>query len=357
MNLLNIILISALALTFLSILLLIVIIGLRIFTDRSIDHESSFRKRALPVIKGYLSGDASVDVTAAILRKDPDLALQLLMQEYDALGEAEKGKLHPLFSAFPTVKKEIDSLKSLLWQTRLHAAERLGYLGDDSALPALMTALRDDVVVVRFAAARSLCQLDCQEAVEPIIHSLDVPGEVSQRRVAEILVILGARAIEPILDILKTPSYNEASHSIAARVAGLLRAERAVSALQNLLTHQAPNVRLNAVRSLALIEDHSTTPSIASLSEDSSWEVRSSVMTALGRLHASDRIPLLLQGLSDPEWWVRHNAATSLIQLGDPGIKELRNAVDHHVDAYGRDVSRQILQQQGLLPVTSESHS
>ena len=360
MNLITIILDSALVLTTLSVLLLIVIIGLRIFTDRSLDHEANFRKRAVPVLKGYLTGDASVEVAAAILGKNPHLALRLLMEESDALGEGGRRSLHPLFAAFPIAKKELSALQSLRWQTRLHAAERLGYLGDDAALPGLMTALRDDVVVVRFAAARSLCQLACQEAVEPIISSLDVPGEVSQRRVAEILFILGPGAVDPVLQILKNqkaPAYNESSLSIAARVAGMLRINRAVPELRNLLTHQSSNVRLNAVRSLASIGDHGSIPSIASLSEDSSWEVRSSVMAALGKLQATDRIPILLQGLSDPEWWVRNNAGASLIQLGDQGIKVLRNAVEHHVDAYGRDVSRQILQQHGLLPATTESHS
>ena len=357
MNLIAIVLTSALVLTFLSVLLLIVIIGLRIFTDRSLEHESDFRKRALPVLKGFLGGDAPADVTVAILSKDPYRALQLLMEESDSLGEGGRDKLRPLFASFSVVKEEISILKSNLWQNRLHAAVRLGYFGDDSALPALMTALRDDVVAVRFAAARSLSQLSCTEAVEPIIRSLDVPGEVSQRRVAEILFILGAKANEAILEILKSASYNDASLSIAARVAGLLRDKLAVPPLQNLLTHQVPNVRLNAVRSLASIGDHATIPSIASLSGDSSWEVRSSVMAALGRLHATTQIPLLLQGLSDQEWWVRHNAGASLIQLGDQGIKALRNAVDHHVDAYGRDVSRQILQQQGLLPATTELRS
>lgn len=357
MNLITIILISALVLTSLSVLLLIIVIGLRIFTDRSLDHEANFRKRAVPVLKGFLTGDASAEVATAILGKDPHLALRLLMEESDALGEGGRSRLHPLIAAFPILKREVSALKSLRWQTRLHAAERLGYLGDDAALPALMTALRDDVVVVRFAAARSLCQLGCAEAVEPIIRSLDVPGEVSQRRVAEILFILGPRAIDPILEILKTASYNESSLSIAARVAGMLRTDRSVPLLQNLLTHQSANVRLNAVRSLASIGDHGSISSIVLLSEDSSWEVRSSVMAALGKLHATDRIPILLEGLSDPEWWVRHNAGASLILLGEQGIKELKNAVEHHVDAYGRDVSRQILQQHGLLQVTTETHS
>jgi hypothetical protein len=39
---------------------------------------------------------------------------------------------------------------------------------------------------------------------------------------------------------------------------------------------------------------------------------------------------------------------------GDEGITALRNAVDHHTDAFGRDMSHQILQQKGLLEPSAE---
>jgi HEAT repeat protein len=78
-------------------------------------------------------------------------------------------------------------------------------------------------------------------------------------------------------------------------------------------------------------------------------------MQALGRLGAADQINLLLQGLSDQEWWVRYNAAQALHAIGEQGITALREAVDHHVDSYGRDMSRQILQQHGILTSTPET--
>jgi HEAT repeat protein len=80
-------------------------------------------------------------------------------------------------------------------------------------------------------------------------------------------------------------------------------------------------------------------------------------MQALGRLSAREQIALLVQGLSDQEWWVRHNAGEALIALGDQGIKSLEEASEHHVDAYGRDMSRQILQQHGHLELTQEKLS
>jgi len=355
MNLLTIVTIAAAILTLLSILLLLVTIGLRMLTDRSLDHEADFRKRAIPLIKAFLRGEASVEITAPILRQNPRLALQFLMEETDALDAAGRERLRPLFASFPLLESELKALKSPRWQTRLHAAERLGYLGDDAALPALMNALRDDLVGVRFAAARSLVRLGCHDAVEPILRALDVPGEISQRRVAEIISPLGTRAIDPVLGVLRNQSHDDASLAIAARIAGILRAERTLPSLRHLLQHQVPNVRLNAVRSLASIGAHDVIPEIAGLGEDPSWEVRCTVMAALGKLGATEYIPLLLQGLSDQEWWVRHNAGAALMSLGDQGIAALRNATDHHVDAYGRDMSRQILQQQGLLEPATEA--
>jgi HEAT repeat protein len=349
MNLLTIVLYTAGILTVLSVLLLAFIIMLRILTDRRLRHDAEFRSRAKPLIRSFLSGEVTAEVTRAVLDKNPHAAIQVLLEEADVLGETGRHKLLPLLEALPVGQRMLDHLRSRSWERRLRAAEYLGYLGDDTSIPALMNALRDDAIAVRFAVATALARLGCQNAVEPILLALDSPGEVSQRRVAEVLQILGARACDPILAILQRPSANENSLGIAVRVAGKLRLHRAIDPLRHLLGHESVNVRLNAVRSLASIGDHSVSSEIATLGEDSSWEVRSSVMQALGRLNARDRIPLLLQGLTDPEWWVRFNAAEALHTMGDPGISALRNASEHHSDAFGRDISRQILQQHEIL--------
>ena len=355
MNLLTIVTITAAILTLLSIFLLLVIILLRVFTDRSLTHESDFRNRVRPVLISFIEGRADLEMTLAILGKEARLALQLLMEVSESISREKVDTLRPLYEAFHYERKALKELKSRHWQTRLHAAEALGYAGNDASIPPLMTALRDEVISVRFAAARSLTRLECNDSVETILHSLDVPGEVSQRRVAEILSVLGDGASESILKVLKIPSASDGVISIAARLAGMLRLHKAVPMLSELLRHDMDNVRLNSVRSLSSINDQSCIGGIASLGEDPSWEVRSSVMQALGRLGASEQIPLLLQGLSDREWWVRHNAGEALFTIGESGITVLRNAVDHHADAYGRDMSRQILQQHGVLESSTEA--
>jgi HEAT repeat protein len=355
MNLVTIVLTTALVLTFLSLILLVITIGLRMATDRRLRRDAEFRNKAKPILRSFLSGEAPLEAAKAALSHDSHRAIQLLQEESDSLGEEGRMKLHPLLALMPVEKDMMNHITSRRWEKRLRSAEYLGYLGDDSALPALMTALRDDVLAVRFAAANSLARLGCQNAVEPILKALDVPGEVSQRRVVEVLQILGPGVSEQILTILNDSSGNPTSLAIAARMAGSLRVEHAVKPLCELLRNENANIRINSIRALASINDHSVTDQIAALSVDPSWEVRSSVMLALGRLGATPQIPLLLHGLSDRDWWVRFNAAESIYALGESGVTALKNAADHHEDPYGRDMARQILQEHGIIQSTTVS--
>ena len=357
MNLLTIAFISAVILTLLSIVMILAIIGLRLFTDRRLDHDAEFRKRGLLVLKAFLADKASIEVASTILRKNSDGALALMTEISEKLDQTAQKKLNILIATLPLEKRALSELTSKRWEKRLHAAERLGYIAEDSALPQLMMALRDPAISVRYAAARSLVRLGCHDAVVPIIQSLDLPGEISQRRIIEILIGLREASIEPILGILKNPSSPHSFLSIASRLAGMLKNGRCLPYLQKLLRHEDPNVRLNSVRALASIGDHISIEPISKLGEDPSWEVRNSVMHALGKLGAQDQIPVLLQGLSDQEWWVRYNAAQALYHLGDEGIKALQNSVEHHVDGYGREMSAQILQKHGIWDVSMGAHS
>ena len=357
MNLPAIAIISAAILTLLSLVMIAVIIGLRLFTDRRIHHDAEFRKKGLLILKAFLADEVSIEVASTVLHQNPKVALLLLMEISEKLEPPARKKLHCLSAMLPFEKKAVAELTGKRWQKRLHAAEQLGYIAEDPALPQLMMTLRDSVISVRYAAAKSLVRLGCRDAVVPIILALDLPNDISQRSIAEILMDLGESSVEPILGILKNPSNTHSMLSIAARVAGMLKNGRNLPYLQQLLRHEHPDVRLNAVRALASIGNRSSIVPISTLCEDSSWEVRSSVMHALGKLLAADQIPVLLQGLSDQEWWVRYNAAQALYSLGAQGLKTLKDAVTYHVDGYGRAMSARILQEHGIPVFTTESHT
>lgn len=356
MNLLELVQLTATTFTVLSLLLLAAIILLRADASRRMDRREEFRKRTLPHLCAYLEGREGREAVLGILGKDRFPALELLMEQSEQMDAEARKKLGPLYSGLSYVDGLLRDLGSRKWPRRLRAAERLGYLGAESSIPPLMKALDDEILDVRLAAALSLAKQGCGGAVIPIIRALDLPGEISQRRIAEILAVLGDDAEEHLLRILRDQTSGPSVLCIAARTAGLLRLRKAVPSLERLLGHSEEDVRINAVRTLGSLGETSCAPKLAALRDDSSWQVRSAVMDALGRLQDHASIPLLTESLGDPEWWVRYHAARSLHQLGREGFDALREASEGHADAFARDMSRQVLEQSANLN-TTEVHA
>lgn len=352
MNLLHIVFDCSLILTAASAFLLGWIVILRFRTDRRENIQRDFEQSADALLLGYLAGETPLDDALVRLRTNPKGAARLLARHWNELGSENRDRLHPIYASFPFLKEELSAIESSDWAVRLRAAERLACTGDQSAVPALLKALDDEVLSVRFAAARSLCILGRSDVVGRILTALELPGEMSQRRVAEVICELGTGAAETILSLLRSAGLSEPQLTVAVRTAGMLKMARAVPELLPLLGHDSAEVRLNVVRALASINDRTAAEPISKLAGDPSWEVRNAVMQALGRLAASDRIHHLLEGLSDPNWWVRFSSAEGLHALGEVGIRELRTAAESHPEAFARDISLQVMQQHGISTST-----
>lgn len=341
----------ALFATLLSAATLAICIGVRWSFDLKTRRTARFRHEAEPLVTSYLAERTPAGDVSALLGADPERALLLLMEISDRLEPADRARLRPLFAALPLAESEAANLRSRRWETRLRAAERLGYLGDSSLAPALREALNDDVLTVRFAAARSLRALDGTESIEPILRAFDLPGEMNQRRVAEILFDFGPAAIDPLLAVAadREGRYSDNVVDVAVRVLGMLRAAKASPVLLPLLQSPEFRVRLNAVRALGQIGDHAAVPDISRLATDPAWEVRNAAVQALGHVQANGQQGVLVTALADQSWWVRHSAASALQGLGDRGIDALREVMRNSPDRFARDISRQILEEQRLL--------
>jgi HEAT repeat protein len=353
MHLLTLVLWVSGILTLFSVLLVAVIAGVRSKTDRQVRRWEEFQGLARPLLGRFLMGEASLEKILTLLGKHPGMASAFLMGECSRMNAADRSMLRPLIEALGCTASAEAELTSGNRDRRLRAAETLGYLGTERSAVILRTALGDKVLGVRFAAAEALARLGSSQDVREILKAIDVKGEVSQRRAAEVILILGPAASEPVLSLLTEPRGSVNSLAIAIRVAGSLHLREATEPLRHLLSHGEVNVRLNAVRALASIGDPSAVEAIAPLALDESWEVRSAVMQALGKLEATGHIPLLLRGLSDGQWWVRFNAARALHDLGEAGISALREASEHLTDRFGRDISLQILEEHGIVNKTT----
>lgn len=346
----------ALVLTAMSGLTLLAILLVRLKSQGAIRRSTGFRHKVEPLVTALITGRGSEQDTMSALQADPEEALALLMEIAGRLDPAARARLHPLFASLPLAPREIATLKSRKWEARLQAAERLGYMGDPAATRALSATLGDEILAVRFAAARSLAMLGDPAHVRPILEAFDVPGEMNQRRVAEVLHDFGPRATAPLLEVVKNKDgiFSDSVVDVAVRVLGMLRAPEAVVPLTALLKSPEYRVRLNAVRSLGQIGERAPLAEIAALCDDPAWEVRNMAVQAVGKLRGAQQIPALIKALGDPAWWVRYSAGQALCALGDPGIDALRTVMTTSSDRFAGDMSRQILQEQRIVETKEE---
>lgn len=339
-------------LALLSAALLAVIVTVRLRAENRARRTSRYRLRVEPMVTAFVTGRSQAGDIVPDLRRDPVEALSLLMDVSANLEPRDRPRLQPLFASLELGDTLREELKTANWETRLPAAERLGYLGDKTAADELVRALQDEVLVVRLAAARSLVTLRAAAAVGPILQAFDVPGEMNERRTAEIIHEMGEDASAPLLAVLQAPreKYSDSVLNVASRVLGMLRTPSAAPALVALLEHGDFRVRLNAARALGSTGDRSVLPAVAKLTNDPAWQTRNAAVQSIGKLHGTGEIDRLVAALADSAWWVRFSAAQALFSLGPSGIDALKKAARDASDRYARDMSLQVLEEHGASP-------
>jgi HEAT repeat protein len=178
-------------------------------------------------------------------------------------------------------------------QEAYSAVLELGRLGHDKAVDLLIQALARQDGVAR-SAARELGKLGNERAIAPLIALLG-NGEVNQAA-AEALLAFGAKAVDPLIDVLK--NGNGDARRAAAFALGELRDKRAVE------------------------------PLVLVMQTDDVYAVRTAAATALGNLKDARAVWVLVATLrmrdeTTPERQasleqLRHATTLAMRKIGDP---------------------------------------
>ncbi len=136
-------------------------------------------------------------------------------------------------------------------QEAFSAVIELGRLGSDKAVALLIESLARKDGVAR-SAARELGKMQSERAIQPLVDLLG-EAEVS-KAVAEALLSFGAKAVGPLLEVLKSGAGD--ARQMAVFALGEIRDKRAVEPLIQLMqTDDVYAVRSAAATALGLIKD------------------------------------------------------------------------------------------------------
>jgi HEAT repeat protein len=205
---------------------------------------------------------------------------------------------------------------------RSYAARILGLIESTNAVDQLITALKDDSVVVRSEAAKSLGLINDRRAVEPLISILKDENEwvtVRTNATWSLGNIKDERVVMPLIEALK--SDVTAIHSNAVTALGTIKDKRAVLPLIQILENpkEDDTIRASAITALASIGDLSATGAIMTALKSTNLSLKQNAIVAVGDLAIKESVDTLIAMVKDMNELtaLRASAAESLGKIED----------------------------------------
>lgn len=181
----------------------------------------------------------------------------------------------------------------------------------EDAVPALAVALDDPSAIVRARARNALSAIGGPRAAGALRDHLRT---IDTAHIDEVLVALGSAGHPGAIDDVVPYLEHEDPFVRRAALVALIRiGERAAPTLRRLLDHDAPAMRCEAARALAILADRGALDQLRAMGrEDDDARAASCALGAAGRLGDADAVATLVDQLATGTLDVRTRAADAL---------------------------------------------
>lgn len=206
---------------------------------------------------------------------------------------------------------------------------------DDSYLKRL---IQDKTLLVNLNAGKVIFKYPTPGAVNSLIDSFSQERHLQESAFSEILT-LEQYDFKKIESLFEERIKNEPNNYIKAfcfRILSRMPLEEHINSLI-LDSCNTDNIELNIaiLHYIIFPVEPKIMDVITKYTQDPHWEVRAIACKKLGQSKDLSYIPLLVNKLSDENWWVRIDAAESLAKFGEEGIRSLENITpDQNREAY-----------------------
>ena len=244
-------------------------------------------------------------------------------------GGVEFGGKHAGDTTNTAVPALIAALKDTDVKVRRAAASSLGNLEDPRSVPALIEALRDTDSEVRACAADALGNMEDPRAIPGLTAAIkDSSPEVRRRAISAISNMEGGN--KPVDAFIAALSDSNAEvREAAVEAISEVQDKRAVRPLIKLLSDPSADVRHQTAHALGNLEDPAAAEPLAAALRDSDADVRSAAAQSLSQLGLTTAPAALIEATKDKNPDVRQNAIQALGQIRDPkSVPTLRVALN-----------------------------
>jgi len=219
----------------------------------------------------------------------------------------------------------------------------------DTAVPALLSVLRDENAAVRLAAVQSLGNLSDPRAVDALVQALktDTDPEVREAAAEALGEIDSPRAVPGLIAALGSEKVG----AVRAKIAWALgeiddKRSGAVEALGAVVRDPDAEVRRQAVWALGELEAATAVPMLIPALKDADTETRKQAAWALGEIQSKDAVEALTPVTKDADVEVRKQAVWALGNIED---KRALPALEAAVRDANVEVRRQAIESIGQL--------
>jgi len=234
-------------------------------------------------------------------------------------------------------------LQSSDFYEREEAVRRLASCSGDEAVAGLVLAIEDPDLGIRELAADYLSQVDGDLGARLLVRFLGHQDIGTRNLAAEILVKIGPDAVQPLLDEIENEDHDV--RKFIVDVLGLIKDERAVTALCGRLSdgsvnvvcsasealgeigceravgplitvfHRYEDARMPTVEALGKIGDETALEHLGQFLNTDDPMIRFAVVEAIGNIGSLDSVPQLLPYLDETDGVLAEVAMTAIISI------------------------------------------
>ena len=278
------------------------------------------------------------------------------------LGEIEQRRLRGSAIALGIENHAIKLCHSWWWWRRLEGALLLRSVGASTSEDYLVKMLNDKNPSVSFYSAWALARVSPVRGLHELISYIEREGgyldtEDDKKKVKEEhdsirlafsqqvtllkelqLEYLEAKELADLFERLSNPLKPVLIEALIQSGRGL-----ALPIVRQGITADDIEVRIASFKAAATSKLSLTEAEVKLGLKDQIWPVRAQAVKVAAALRMINLIPNLCHCLSDGQWWVRHNSAQALVQLGAAGVEALSYVSQYSTDRFARDMAKLVL--------------